>query len=139
MENIQYAQELVREFLVFRGFTNTLQSFETELATDIAKGFQVEKLLNLIFYEYIPKFQVEKLLALINFFKHYFISSTETSFLDTFLKLEVSVLRFYVVNAVRFGRIEKVVEFFGIRGNELMLNSTDWTPWFGRYVSDFAI
>uniref|UniRef100_A0A7N2MFZ0 ARMC9 CTLH-like domain-containing protein n=1 Tax=Quercus lobata TaxID=97700 RepID=A0A7N2MFZ0_QUELO len=36
MENIQYAEELVREFLVFRGFTNTLQTFESELGTDIA-------------------------------------------------------------------------------------------------------
>ncbi|KAI3709717.1 hypothetical protein L2E82_39483 [Cichorium intybus] len=36
---MKFAEELVREFLFFRGFTTTLQSFEKELATDIGKGF----------------------------------------------------------------------------------------------------
>ncbi|KAK6132157.1 hypothetical protein DH2020_034113 [Rehmannia glutinosa] len=49
MEKMKFAEELVREFLVFRGFTNTLQAFEKELATDIGKGFQVDKILDFIF------------------------------------------------------------------------------------------
>ncbi|KAK9292858.1 hypothetical protein L1049_020839 [Liquidambar formosana] len=59
MENMQYAEELVREFLIFRGFTTTLQAFEIELCTDIGKGFQVDKILNLIFSVYVPKFDAE--------------------------------------------------------------------------------
>uniref|UniRef100_A0A0A0KWK0 LisH domain-containing protein n=1 Tax=Cucumis sativus TaxID=3659 RepID=A0A0A0KWK0_CUCSA len=54
MENMQYAEELVREFLVFRGFTSALQSYESELSTDIGKGFQVDRILDLIFSVYIP-------------------------------------------------------------------------------------
>ncbi|KAJ8510764.1 hypothetical protein OPV22_001198 [Ensete ventricosum] len=49
MDNMQYAEELLREFLVFRGFTNTLQSFEKELSTDIGRNFQVDKILDLVF------------------------------------------------------------------------------------------
>ncbi|XP_057951144.1 uncharacterized protein LOC131145967 isoform X4 [Malania oleifera] len=41
MENMQYAEELVREFLVFRGFTNTLQAFEMELSTDIGRKDEI--------------------------------------------------------------------------------------------------
>ncbi|KAL6123155.1 hypothetical protein ACLB2K_075678 [Fragaria x ananassa] len=130
MENMQYAEELVREFLVFRGFTKTLQAFDSELSTDIGKGFQVEKIMELIFSVYVPKFQAEKLVGLLSFFKKCLSSSSETVLLATLSKMEVSILRYYVVNAVNVGRREKVLEFFGMKGNELLQRSQDWTPWF---------
>ncbi|TXG71049.1 hypothetical protein EZV62_005984 [Acer yangbiense] len=131
MENMQYAEELVREFLVFRGFTNTLQAFETELSTDIGKGFQVDKILDLIFSVYVPKFQAEKLVGLLGFFKKCFSSSSETIVTATLSKLEVSILRYYIVHALRSGRKDKVVEFFGDNGNDLLQKGQDWTAWFG--------
>ncbi|KAL9240502.1 hypothetical protein vseg_014712 [Gypsophila vaccaria] len=129
MENILYAEELVREFLVFRGFTSTLQAFETELNTDVGKGFQVEKILELIFSIYIPKFEIEKLVGLLSFFKQCF-SSSDMVLYGTLSKLEVSILRYYVVNAVRSGRNDKVKEFFDTLGDELQHRGSDWTPWF---------
>ncbi|KAM5557499.1 hypothetical protein ABKV19_024730 [Rosa sericea] len=130
MENMQYAEELVREFLVFRGFTSTLQAFDSELSTDIGKGFQVEKIMELIFSVYVPKFQAEKLVGLLSFFKQCLSSSSETVLLATLSKMEVSILRYYVVNAINAGRREKVLEFFGMKGNDLLQRSQDWTPWF---------
>lgn len=130
MENMQYAEELVREFLVFRGFTNTLQAFEKELSTDIGKGFQVDKLLDLIFSVYVPNFQAEKLVGLLSFFKQCIASSSETVFTATLAKLEISILRYYIVHALQSGRKDKVVEFFGTNGNDLLLRGQDWTSWF---------
>ncbi|XP_039044663.1 WD repeat-containing protein 91 homolog isoform X1 [Hibiscus syriacus] len=130
MENMQQAEELVRGYLVFRGFTNTLKSFETELCTDIGKSFQVNKVLDLIFAVYIPKFHAEKLVGLFRFFKQCFSSWSETTMLETLSKLECSVLRCYIVNALQSGRKDKVVEFFGINGDDLLVKSSDWTPWF---------
>lgn len=129
MENMQYAEELVREFLVFRGFTRTLQDFETELSTDVGKGFQVEKILDLIFTIYIPKFQAEKLVGLLNFFKQCF-SSSDTVLATTLSKLEVSIFHCYIVHAVRSGKMDRVVKFFEMTGNELIQKGNDWTPWF---------
>ncbi|XP_017634450.1 uncharacterized protein LOC108476691 [Gossypium arboreum] len=140
MENMQYAEELVREFLVFRGFTNTLQAFETERCTDIGKMFQVYKILDLIFTVYIPKFHAEKLVGLFSFFKQCFSSWSETTMLDTFSKLEGSVLRCYIVHALQSGRKDKVVEFFGMNGNDLLLKGSDWTAWFAiPYVKNPSI
>jgi hypothetical protein len=134
MEKMHYAEELVREFLVFRGFTNTLEAYETELRTDVGKGFQVDKILDLIFSLYIPKFQIDKLVALLGFFKHYISSSSETTLVSTFSKLEASVLRFYVVHALQFNRRDKVVEFFTVHGPDLLQSSQDdWTQWFGAF------
>lgn len=135
MENMQYAEELVREFMIFRGFTNTLQAFEAELCTDVGKGFQVDKLLDLIFSVYIPKFQAEKLVGLLSFFKKCLSSSSETTFVATLAKLEVSILRYYIVYATQSGRKDKVVEFFGMNGNDLLQSGKDWTPWFGESIS----
>ncbi|KAF3792820.1 WD repeat-containing protein 91 [Nymphaea thermarum] len=130
MDNIQYAEELVMEFLVFRGFTNTLQAFESELSTDIGKGFQVEKILDLIFSVYVRKFEAEKLVALIRFLRRCFTAPSDTTFLTTLAKLETSVLRFYIIQALQAGRKDKVVEFFEQHGNDLLQKADDWTPWF---------
>ncbi|XP_031504214.1 uncharacterized protein LOC116266897 [Nymphaea colorata] len=130
MDNIQYAEELVREFLVFRGFTNTLQAFESELSTDIGKGFQVEKILDLIFSVYVRKFEAEKLVALIRFLRRCFTAPSDTTFLTTLAKLETSVLRFYIIQALQAGRKDKVVEFFEQHGNGLLQKADDWTLWF---------
>lgn len=130
MEKMHHAEELVREFLVFRGFTNTLESYEAELRTDIGKGFEVDKILDLIFSVYVPNFHADKLLALLGFFKHYLSSSSDTPLVSTLSKLETSLLRFYVVHAVQCNRNDRVVEFFALYGTELLQRSHDWTHWF---------
>ncbi|XP_047322304.1 WD repeat-containing protein 91 homolog isoform X2 [Impatiens glandulifera] len=130
MENLLYAEELVREFLVFRGFTTSLQAFDKELGTDIGKGFQVDKIMDLIFSIYIPKFQAENLTGLLKFFKQCFSSSSELEFIATLSKLEVSILRFYIVHAIRSGRKDKVIEFFAIYGNDLLQRGQEWMSWF---------
>ena len=32
------------------------------------------------------------------------------------------------------GRSDRVIEFFAMRGNELLDMSHDWTPWFGAFA-----
>lgn len=44
MSHVQYIDELVREYLLFRGFTVTLKSFDNELKIDKDKGFRVSNL-----------------------------------------------------------------------------------------------
>ncbi|KAK6155618.1 hypothetical protein DH2020_009866 [Rehmannia glutinosa] len=129
MEKMKFAEELVREFLVFRGFTNTLQAFEKELATDIGKGFQVDKILDFIFSTYIPKFEAEKLIDLLSFFKNCF-SYSDSSLVAVISKLDQSILRYYIVNALKCGRKDKVLEFFENFGNDLMRRDESWSSWF---------
>lgn len=129
---MQYADELVREYLVFRGFTTSLQTFEKELGTDIGKGFQVDKILDLIFSIYVPKFQADNLISLLNFFKQCF-SSSETVRTATLLKLEVSILRYYIVHCLQCGRSDKVVDFLGVYGNDLLQRNQDWASWFSGF------
>jgi len=133
---MHYAEELVREFLLFRGFTTTLQSYETELRSDVGKSFHVDKILDLIFSIYIPNFHIDKLISLLAFFKHYLSSSSQSTLLSSFSKLEASILRFYVVHALQTNKREKVVEFFDVYGPDLLQSSSqeDWTQWFGAFL-----
>ncbi|XP_020574127.1 WD repeat-containing protein 91 homolog isoform X2 [Phalaenopsis equestris] len=130
MENMQYAEELVREFIVFRGFTNTLQVFERELATDVGRSFQVDKIIELVFSVYVPKYQADKLVSLLSFFKQCFSSSSDMGFISMLSKLELSILRYYIVHALQTGRQDKVVEFFAENGNYLLQRREEWLPWF---------
>ncbi|KAH1133775.1 hypothetical protein GYH30_012257 [Glycine max] len=98
--------------MVFRSFTNTLESYEAELRTDIGKGFEVDKILDLIFSLYVPKFHADCLLALLGFFKHYLSSSSDAPLASTLSKLETSLLRFYVIHVVQCNRNDNVVNFF---------------------------
>jgi hypothetical protein len=41
MTHIQYIDELIREYLLFRGFAGTLKMFDIELKQDKEKGFRV--------------------------------------------------------------------------------------------------
>ena len=127
-----YAEDLLREFLVFRGFTRTLQALESEISTDIGKGFQVDKLVDLVFSGYVPKFQPDKLIGLLTFLRNRLSSPSDSVLAASMGKLEVSILRYYVVFALQSGRLDKVTEFFGAHGSTLLQRREDWTPWFGN-------
>lgn len=138
MENMNYAEELVREFLFFRGFTSTLQSFDKELSTDIGRSFHKDQIFDLIFSLYIPKFHSQSLISLFTFFKQCF-SSSETLMITTLSKLEISVLRYYIVYAIQSGRNDKVIEFFKVHGGDLLQRDQDWVSWFGGYCVIYLI
>eukprot|EP00252_Welwitschia_mirabilis_P019364 TRINITY_DN4455_c0_g1_i1.p1 TRINITY_DN4455_c0_g1~~TRINITY_DN4455_c0_g1_i1.p1 ORF type:complete len:132 (-),score=9.25 TRINITY_DN4455_c0_g1_i1:17-412(-) len=105
MENMKYAEELVREFLVFRGFTKTLRAYESDLSTDIGKGFQAHKITDLVFSVYVPKFEFQSLVGLLNFLKQCFFSPNDAHLNSTMAKLEVSILKYYIVFALQRNRL----------------------------------
>ncbi|KAL1456057.1 hypothetical protein WDU94_000811 [Cyamophila willieti] len=46
MTHIQYIDELIREYLLFRGFAGTLKMFDIELKQDKEKGFRVDRIVD---------------------------------------------------------------------------------------------
>lgn len=48
MAHVQYVDGMIREYLLFRGFSHSLKSFECELKTDKDKGFRVDKIIDQI-------------------------------------------------------------------------------------------
>lgn len=50
MAHIQFVDELVREYLLYRGFTSTVKAFDSDLKSDKDKGFRVDKLVEQIIH-----------------------------------------------------------------------------------------
>lgn len=48
MAHVQYVDGLVREYMLFRGFANSLKTLDAELKTDKDKGFRVDKIIDQI-------------------------------------------------------------------------------------------
>ena len=64
MSHIQFVDELVREYLLFRGFVGSLKSFDQELKQDKDKGFRVSfiPLVNMALVNYTIKLYCSKFL-----------------------------------------------------------------------------
>ncbi|KAJ8932675.1 hypothetical protein NQ318_021214 [Aromia moschata] len=45
MAHVQFMDEIIREYLLFRGFGSTLKAFDSELKTDKEKSFRVDKII----------------------------------------------------------------------------------------------
>ncbi|XP_047967417.1 WD repeat-containing protein 91-like [Salvia hispanica] len=129
MDQVQFADGLVKEFLVYRGFTSTLQAFEKDLATDIVgKGFQVDDIMNLIFGVYVPQYEAAKLIDLLIFFSSF--TNSDQKWIDMAAKLQQSVLRYYVVYCLKHEKRDAVLELFEIHGKGLVRIDPSWCNWF---------
>lgn len=50
MAHMQFVDELVREYLLYRGFTSTVKAFDSDLKSDKDKGFRVDKIVDQIIH-----------------------------------------------------------------------------------------
>ncbi|KAG0608856.1 hypothetical protein M758_8G138200 [Ceratodon purpureus] len=135
MEAKKFAEDAVREFLLFRGFTDTLQSFESELHAQCGSGFyllaRVDRILMLM-RDYVQRFEAERLVDLLAFLKSRVTKSGDVQLQQTATALERSLKRYYIVYAMQNGRKDKVLEFFGKYGKSLLRSGDpDWNAWFG--------
>ncbi|CAO3617846.1 unnamed protein product [Cunninghamella echinulata] len=106
MNSLYQVDDLVKEYLLFRGFTNTFRALETESRVDKDKGFQVDKILD----------ELQFLLPM-------------GMFHGTVKKFEICLLRHYLVHAVQHKKRDKVKEFFESFGPELH-GKPEWSQWF---------
>ncbi|KAA6427061.1 MAG: hypothetical protein FRX49_02818, partial [Trebouxia sp. A1-2] len=132
MDAIPYVDSLIKEYLLFRGFTGTLRAFNRDLASDRGCGFQADQLCELVFRRLVPLDQASELMQVLDFLNSRVYSRLPGSCEEMIRKLEVSILRAYIVNAVQAGKLTVVQDFFSQYG-ELLLHraeSSDWLQWF---------
>ncbi|CAM6082086.1 unnamed protein product [Calypogeia fissa] len=132
MESMQYAEAVVKEFLLFRGFTHTLNSFDSEVEADVGHGFQVDRIVDLLFTVYVPQFEADNLIKVLVFLQKSLLASADARYHSTFMKLEVALKKYYIVNAVQKGQPDQVLLFFQRHGDSLLRNGRgdDWHGWF---------
>lgn len=158
MAHIQYVDSLIREYMLFRGFSNSLKQFDTELKSDKDKGFRVDKIIDQILCA-IYSHDLQLLREIWNHLDGHLFSKLEHAFasgkslkeklnvpFELFFchfrfilavkKLEMGILKLYLVTAFSAGRHEKITEFFTKLAPELHLQP-EWKEWFCKLNISF--
>ncbi|KAG0353777.1 WD repeat-containing protein 91, partial [Gamsiella multidivaricata] len=133
MNSIQHIDELVKEYLLFRGFTSTYKAFEADSKTDKDKGFQAciidaEKIIEELFAA-IAAMDLSALLEHWRYLDIRYFSRLDHRFAGSVKKFELCLLRYYLIYAIQHKKKEKIVEFFDTHGAELQGNP-EWVRWF---------
>ncbi|KAI9258270.1 WD40-repeat-containing domain protein [Sporodiniella umbellata] len=128
MNSLSQVDELVKEYLLFRGFINTFRALEIETKTDKDKGFQVDRIIEELL-GFITNGDIHGLVEYYRYLDLRFFSRLDSRFQRTVKKFELCLLRHYLVHAIQNKKKEKVTEFFDIYGSDLQ-GKQDWVPWF---------
>ncbi|XP_066977723.1 WD repeat-containing protein 91 isoform X1 [Macrobrachium rosenbergii] len=128
MSHIQYLDELVKEYLLFRGFSFTLRSLDSDLKADKDKGFRVDRLVDQVL-THIQTYDLTGLRELWGHLDRRIFTRLPHTLLPCVRKLETSILRLYIVNIVQTNKPEKLTEFFERMAPELQ-SQAEWREWF---------
>ncbi|XP_029859073.1 WD repeat-containing protein 91 isoform X4 [Aquila chrysaetos chrysaetos] len=120
--------ELVREYLLFRGFTAALKQLDAEIKADREKGFRVDKIVDQL-QQFVQSYDLAALRDYWSYLDRRLFSRLEDVYRPTVNKLKTSLFRYYLVHAVQTGRNDKAQEFFLKQASELQ-NQAEWKDWF---------
>ncbi|GAB0088290.1 WD repeat-containing protein 91 [Sergentomyia squamirostris] len=128
MAHVQYVDGLIREYMLFRGFSNSLKAFDNELKSDKDRSFRVDKIIDKITH----CINIQDLNGLREIWTHldgFLFTKLEHSYTVAVKKLEFGILKLYLVTAFSANKFDKVTEFFAKLSSELQ-NQAEWKEWF---------
>ncbi|XP_077991954.1 WD repeat-containing protein 91-like [Glandiceps talaboti] len=120
--------ELVKDYLLYRGFTGTLKNFEADVKSDRDKYFRADKIVEYL-YNFIMVYDLDGLKKYWRYLDKRIFTRLEYTQSATIKKFEVSLLRLYVIHALQNGRSDKVNEFFDKMVVEFQ-GQPEWKEWF---------
>lgn len=138
--SVSFMDDLVKEYLLFRGFQSTLKSLEHEMKSDKSNSFRADKCTDLLL-SYVHAYDLTSLLEFWSYLDQKFFarltlklptSGPHPSFqLNSSLsrKYELFILRYYLVYAVQTSRQDKAIELLEQCANKLQ-SQPEWRDWF---------
>jgi len=123
-----YLDSLVKEYLLFRGFTATLRAFDAELKSEKEKGFRVDRIVDQL-NSFINSHDLGGLLDLWRHLDSRIFTRLEASRVPAVRKLENSLLKLYAVTCVSTKQAEKLKEFFERIASDVH-GQQEWKDWF---------
>uniref|UniRef100_A0A672S7F1 WD repeat-containing protein 91 n=1 Tax=Sinocyclocheilus grahami TaxID=75366 RepID=A0A672S7F1_SINGR len=123
---VERTDDLVREYLIYRGFTSTLKHLDSEIKADKEKGFRVDKIIDQL-QQLIQSFDLTGLKEYWAYLDRRLFSRLEDVYRPTVNKLRTSLYRFYLIHTVQ--NLEKTQEFFLKQVLELQAQP-EWRDWF---------
>ncbi|XP_016935667.3 WD repeat-containing protein 91 [Drosophila suzukii] len=128
MAQVAFLDNLLREYLVFRGFSGTLKALDLEQRTEKDQHFRAERILEQ-FNNAVQNSDLQALRSLWFHLDNNIFSKLEHTYAVAVKKLENSLLKYYLVTAHTSNRPDKVSEFFNKLAGDLQQQS-EWKDWF---------
>ncbi|XP_054468325.1 WD repeat-containing protein 91 [Anoplopoma fimbria] len=125
---VERTDEHVREYLIYRGFTSTLKHLDTDIKADKEKGFRVDKIIDQL-QQFVQSFDLLGLKEYWLYLDKRLLCRLEDVYRSTVNKLRTSLFRYYVINTIQKGNLEKTQEFFQKQALELQ-TQVEWRDWF---------
>ncbi|XP_074545987.1 WD repeat-containing protein 91 isoform X2 [Halichoeres trimaculatus] len=125
---VERTDEHVREYLIYRGFTSTLKNLDSEIKADKEKGFRVDKIIDQL-QQFVQNFDLFGLKEYWLYLDRRLFCRLEDVYRSTVNKLRTSLYRYYVINTIQKGNLEKTQEFFQKQALELQ-GQAEWRDWF---------
>ena len=130
-EDLPKVDELVQEYLLFRGFTQSFHTFTAECSTDNLLGLNVPRIVDQLF-SYIDNYDMPGLLSLWNFLDARFFHHLESRYRKVVLDFDVALKRYYIIHSIQSGRPNEAVKFFEQYGESLSGNMKKKVPRKGK-------
>ncbi|KAJ2517657.1 hypothetical protein H4217_003813 [Coemansia sp. RSA 1939] len=136
IESVEYIDDLIREYLLFRGFKQTLRALEQDLERDQDKGFDAGKIVDDL-VSMARELRDNELLEYWRYLSFRFFSHLSPKYQRTTRMFEKRLIRLFLVSAAEKGQRGKIRAFMDKHGQTLGQQGGDWIPWLGlEYVDD---
>jgi hypothetical protein len=129
--SVAFMDELVKEYLLFRGCNTTFKSFEHDLRQDKDRAFKADKIVEQLF-SYINTYDLVNLIEYWSYldqkyFSHLTFKTSNGAPLSR--KYELFLFRYYLVHSVQNSKSDKVNEFFE-KLAPFLQTQPEWKDWF---------
>ncbi|KAJ2356187.1 hypothetical protein IWW50_003821 [Coemansia erecta] len=135
IESLEHIDDLLREYLLFRGFKDTLQAFERDLEQDRDQGFHADKIVSELL-DMARDLKIDELLEYWKYLSFRFFSHLSPKYQRTTKMFEKRLLRLFLTSAARQGRQQVIRTFMDRHGPALGQQGGDWIPWLGLEYID---
>lgn len=127
-----FVDDLIRDYLNFRGLTSTLRTFDNELSRTPIGQFRADRITEQL-TSYIHQFDINNLIDYWNQVEQRLLSSLilrsqqQTNNLN---KIRTNLYRCYLIHSIQSSKMDKIHEFFDRLAKNLQ-QSNEWTKdWF---------
>lgn len=125
--NLSSTDNMVGEYLIYRGFTNTFQNLEIEKNKDRIKRFEVSKIVDNIFTN-LHNDNIEGFITLWDFLTKRFFFHLNTENLNLCNILKIDLIKYYLITAIKSKNKSKITDFFTNYSHEILAESPSMIP-----------
>ncbi len=141
MDLLEEADDMVLEYLLFRGFMETSNCLRREREQDHLHNLSSERVVEELF-DFLENFKLRELLEVWNFLHSRFFTRLEDlGQIEALVSLKNGLLRLYLVHAHQNNRVDKVMEFFQQKTVETHCAASgyrdDWRTWYSLPYCNF--